>query len=196
MDRRKRKTRKQIFDSLVLLMQERPLKDISVCMLTEKADINRGTFYLHFTDIYDLSDALKEQVRQDLDDMLRKADMDIVRGGSLPVMKQIVLYAYDNQNLCRAIFGPFGDAGFLLQIKAMIRNRLQPLWEEIRRSTGTSTLDYDYFFAFTSSGIIGILQEWIQKDFASPPNEIMEKAETILYCGIQWLLGEGDIKKR
>ena len=53
-DRRKERTEKEILNGLIALMQEKSMKNISVRELAERIDINRSTFYLHYTDIYDL----------------------------------------------------------------------------------------------------------------------------------------------
>ena len=47
-DRRVKRTKKLLADALAALMKQKPLKSITVRELTELADLNRGTFYLHF----------------------------------------------------------------------------------------------------------------------------------------------------
>ena len=54
MDRRKRKTREAIFYACIDLMKEKDFQQITVNEIVRKADINRGTFYLHFVDKYDM----------------------------------------------------------------------------------------------------------------------------------------------
>ena len=53
-DRRVRKTKNQLRQGLARLMLEKSLKEITVKELTDLVDMNRGTFYLHYRDIYDL----------------------------------------------------------------------------------------------------------------------------------------------
>ena len=53
-DRRTRRTQKLIRDNFIDLMEQKPINEITIQEITDKADINRRTFYLHFTDIYDL----------------------------------------------------------------------------------------------------------------------------------------------
>lgn len=53
-ERRVRRTRAMILNGFIQLMQQKPVKDISVRELADLVDINRSTFYLHYTDIYDL----------------------------------------------------------------------------------------------------------------------------------------------
>ena len=46
-DRRARRSRKMLKESLLDLMRKKPFSDISVRDVTDRADMNRGTFYLH-----------------------------------------------------------------------------------------------------------------------------------------------------
>ena len=54
MDRRVRKTKAQLREGLARLMQKKSIKEISVKELVEEVDFNRSTFYLHYTDIYQM----------------------------------------------------------------------------------------------------------------------------------------------
>jgi AcrR family transcriptional regulator len=53
-DRRKRKTQDIIINSFYKLLEQKSFDKITVNQITELADINRGTFYLHYQDKYDL----------------------------------------------------------------------------------------------------------------------------------------------
>ncbi|WP_054759589.1 TetR/AcrR family transcriptional regulator [Secundilactobacillus collinoides] len=53
-DRRSRKTQKLIFDTFTGLLQKKDFAKISIKDITDQADVNRSTFYIHFEDKYDL----------------------------------------------------------------------------------------------------------------------------------------------
>ena len=62
-DRRVQYTRRTLQESLVALMQEKPLQKISVKEICARADINRSTFYVHFgspEEVFGQSDRLSE----------------------------------------------------------------------------------------------------------------------------------------
>lgn len=61
-DRRVRKTKKLIKDTLIELLNLNPINKISVTELTEKADISRKTFYLHYSSIYDAKNELDNDI--------------------------------------------------------------------------------------------------------------------------------------
>lgn len=55
------RSRKLINNALADLLQEKPLDKITVTDVVKRAEINRGTFYAHYTDISDVMNHLIEQ---------------------------------------------------------------------------------------------------------------------------------------
>ena len=59
-DRRIRRTKRLLRQALAELMNEKDFKDITVKEITDRADLNRGTFYFHYTDTYDLREKIED----------------------------------------------------------------------------------------------------------------------------------------
>ncbi|MBP3242650.1 MAG: TetR/AcrR family transcriptional regulator [Ruminococcus sp.] len=64
MDKRPEKTKRAIINAFLLLRAKKPLEKITVKELAELAEINKATFYLHYHDIYELSESLERDVVQ------------------------------------------------------------------------------------------------------------------------------------
>ena len=47
-------TKKMLVETLLSLLEKKPLSKITVSEIVNLCDINRKTFYYHFTDVYDL----------------------------------------------------------------------------------------------------------------------------------------------
>src|SRR3954467_2243048 len=62
MERRAQQTRQVIQQAFREVVQEKGFTATSVREIAERADINRGTFYLHFTDKYALTSAVVRDV--------------------------------------------------------------------------------------------------------------------------------------
>ena len=60
-DRRTRYTKQVIREAFFELLREKGFDKMSVADICRRADINRGTFYLHYVDKYDLLDALIDE---------------------------------------------------------------------------------------------------------------------------------------
>ncbi len=61
MDLRIERTKKSIAEAFLQLRKEKPIEKITVKELAERAYINKATFYLHYQDIYDLSEQLENK---------------------------------------------------------------------------------------------------------------------------------------
>ncbi len=64
MDLREKKTRRSITNAFLQLRRQKPLERITIKELAELAEISKATFYLHYRDVYDLSDQLQNEVIQ------------------------------------------------------------------------------------------------------------------------------------
>lgn len=62
MDLRIAKTVRSITNAFLELRARKPLEKITVRELSERAEINKATFYLHYHDIYELSEFLERDV--------------------------------------------------------------------------------------------------------------------------------------
>lgn len=72
MDRRVRRTKALLLQGLIQLMEENDIKDISVKELSDLADINRGTFYLHYSDVYNMLGKIEEELFQEFNEILER----------------------------------------------------------------------------------------------------------------------------
>lgn len=66
MDIREKKTKRSIRNAFLQLRAHKPLEQIRVKELAELAEISKTTFYLHYHDIYELSEELEQEVIRDI----------------------------------------------------------------------------------------------------------------------------------
>ena len=71
-DRRVRKTKKLLLDGLTQLMQTKDVSEISVKELSDLVDINRGTFYLHYRDIFDMLNKTEDELFSRFNEIVEK----------------------------------------------------------------------------------------------------------------------------
>ena len=66
MDLRVVKTKRSIKAAFLELRRKKPIEKITVKELADLAMINKGTFYLHYQDIYNLSDEIENEFIDDI----------------------------------------------------------------------------------------------------------------------------------
>lgn len=158
-DRRIRRTKKALKNSLLELLKEKPMSKITVKELTEFADINRGTFYLHYTDIFDLYCNIKN-------DFLK----ELINAVAPPVDTLYVYYL----NLFEFLEGYTEilnilnqDAAFTDQIITVLKNQYLENW--MQRFSNSNQKHYEYFYCFAAEGTIGIIKHWCQDEKREAP---------------------------
>ena len=91
MDRRIAKTKILLENSLIKLMIEKGFDKISIKDLCEEADINRGTFYLHYKDKYDLLEQKEDEILKGFIKIVTNIVEEHPKDFILPANKEILL---------------------------------------------------------------------------------------------------------
>ena len=121
-DRRVRKTKQQLRQALMDLMSEKPSKSISVRELAERADINRGTFYIHYKDVSDLLQRLEDEMAERLILVCKKYAYSTSEVDAFPYLTELYRFARDNADLCLVLLGPNGDRAYTERICGILRS--------------------------------------------------------------------------
>ncbi|PWM39549.1 MAG: TetR/AcrR family transcriptional regulator [Clostridiales bacterium] len=185
-DHRTRVTRLLIRRAFTELLGQKPIQSISIKELCEKAGINRGTFYTHYSDIYDLLEKMEQDMMEDfqkaLEPLLNTAQDDIT---PLKITTGIFQCLKENADLCTVTLGPYGDKEFAAKLINYGRERCIETYSSYFK--GATHKQLEFFYAFISSGCIGLLQKWLSEGMNSSVEEIAKMSEDIMMYGIGFL---------
>ncbi|HHW68591.1 TetR/AcrR family transcriptional regulator [Defluviitalea raffinosedens] len=182
-DRRVLKTKKQLRQGLTELLKEKSIKDISVRELSERVDINRGTFYLHYKNIFDMVEQIQSEMLNDFHNVLDKHPSKSLNGKPLPILIDLFRVVAKNSDICKVLIVNNGDVAFLNQLKDLVKNRCLNDFMEVF-NTGKSQ-NFEYFSSFIVSGCIGLLQSWLDKGLKESPEHMAMLAEQMILTGIK-----------
>ena len=130
-DRRVRKTRKLLIEGLTQLLKEKSINEISVRELSDLVDINRGTFYLHYKDIFDMLTQIENDLFKELDTLFSSHSVEELKSSPLPIFKDIFRFAKTNSELFQIFLGPNGDSAFVNRTKELVRRHCYNNWQMI-----------------------------------------------------------------
>lgn len=181
-DRRVRKTRRQLRECLITLLKEKKVQDITVRELTDMADLNRGTFYLHYKDVFDLLEKTEAELQEDFNQLVCKHDAVELKQRPSVIFNEIYSLVYDNADLIEILLGENGDLNFVNRLKQLIREKCLKDWMEVFRSGNAAA--FDAFFSFIVSGCIGLVQYWLQTGLKETPEQMAMLTEHIITTGI------------
>lgn len=193
-DRRAIRTRKVIRNALAELMEEKGFNNISITDITTKADINRGTFYLHYHDKYDLLAKIEEEVMTELqyrikmDDLYDSFDIDSTNyidsiKKPIPFIVKLFEYFKENSTFMKAILGPNGDPNFQNNIKQLMETNIfeKQLIKAFKKEN--LLVPKEYFFSYVVSAHIGVLQQWLGSGMKESPTEMALILEKMFLLG-------------
>ena len=181
-DRRVRKTRRQLRECLITLLKEKKVQDITVRELTDMADLNRGTFYLHYKDVFDLLEKTEAELQEDFNQLVCKHDAVDLKQRPSVIFNEIYSLVYDNADLIEILLGENGDLNFVNRLKQLIREKCLKDWMEVFRSGNAAA--FDAFFSFIVSGCIGLVQYWLRTGLKETPEQMAKLTEHIITKGI------------
>lgn len=186
-DRRTRRTKKLLTDAFVELLAQKKLNEISIKELCEKADINRGTFYLHYQDIYDL----KQQIEGDLYTELTALIMpfpNVKELDSYQLFYHMFSFTKKNADIFRALLGPNGDISFLNNLNTLFKQYyLSPL---MQGQPISYVRNIEYAYDFASAGFTGLVTSWLASDTNCSIEEMAKLTSKMVFDGLPALLSE------
>jgi len=167
-DRRVLRTKRLLRSVLGELVEEKGLDGITVCDLTDRAGINRGTFYLHYRDKNDLIHSLEDEIVAEVLDVgaglegVTLEDLYACYEGDVPLPFAVALFDYLRENglFVRALIGPQGDPGFQPRFQAAVMGELVPGLLNSRYRIEMSALTR-YYIAYHTGALISIIKFWL-----------------------------------
>jgi AcrR family transcriptional regulator len=185
LDRRVRKTRQQLQHCLAVLLKEKKIQEITVREITEMADLNRGTFYLHYKDVFDLLEKVELELLDELDGTLQKYQASDLHQKLSLIFTDLFVCVQENAEMVQILLGENGDLNFVNQVKERVREKCLKDWFELFNSQDSQL--FDAFNAFVVSGCLGLVTYWLQNGMKESPKELAQIAEQIMMHGIKIL---------
>ena len=182
-DNRIRYTKRVIKEKFLELLEEKPINKITVTELCLKCEINRATFYRHYDDVYDLMNKLEMQFTAELKDAITVSKDDYTISGFTEEILEVIL---KNKDLSRILFSKRTGKEFLHDILVIAHNKCLEKWKQSNKDVTENQVHY--LCTFISNGTIGVLEEWIQKDYQDPAKEIADLIEKISYFGLNKII--------
>ncbi|MFF2482404.1 TetR/AcrR family transcriptional regulator [Paenibacillus sp. NPDC058071] len=174
-DPRIKRTLSLIRDALISLMDEKGFDQLTVQDITERAEINRATFYRHYQDKYDLLNKIVDEILQQFQTAFELPpgfeahqfiqDNDTPPDSFIRQFEQVAEHA----RFYKVMLGPNGLPGFSLRMEMIIRDSLN------RRSMIAQPFDSqvgiprDIIVRYVASAHLGIIIYWLENDMSYSP---------------------------
>ena len=181
-DRRVRRTRARLRQALTTLLASKDIKDITVKEIADLADVNRGTFYCHYRDIYDMLTQVENALFEELGDLMNAYTASDLRSGLAPILADAFRFVKDNGDFCAALLSSRTDSAFFQRLYAVVFERCMEEWGELYglRDDPLRELKMN----FIVSGVVGMIRTWLAAGLKQTPEEMAALAERMICQGI------------
>ncbi|TSI08276.1 TetR/AcrR family transcriptional regulator [Lysinibacillus sp. BW-2-10] len=162
------RTKLEIKKVFLELVEEQGFQNVTVKKIAECAGINRGTFYLHFIDKFDVMEQIQAELLNDLHDRFERitpteAFKAIHDGQFYPPLIAIYQFVLEHAHALKVILGDQGDPSFAKKIKQIFGETLIEQLIAIYHPTNNDAEFRKYLLAFMTSAMLGVIQEWINE---------------------------------
>ena len=173
-DRRVRYTKKALHEAVLELLKTKSIDDLTVKEICEHADVNRGTFYLHYTQP---SDVLKEVENEFVAENMAFFDAYWENGRDTGIMAEIFRCVMENKEICRILMGRNGDPQFLDSLENLCRNEVVQEWKKEFPAYDEDKLHFLTEYVFRGS--MSLILKWIDDDQGLSVEQFAQRMERL-----------------
>ena len=180
-ERRRLQTRKRLIKSTLDLVLEKGFESISIQDITDRADLGRGTFYIHFKDkedvvwtaFQDLFQELEREAHQQLDRCMPQVEYY----GLLNIFR----HAENNRDLYRVMLGSQGSAVLTGRVQDFLAN---VFLYDIRNAPEPTDVNFNLPEEIESQMLTGVISRLLFWWLETPSNYSAEQMAAMTYMAL------------
>ncbi|MCY8104689.1 TetR/AcrR family transcriptional regulator [Bacillus mojavensis] len=173
-DPRVKRTNKFLRDALIALLKEKEANSITIQEITEKADLTRGTFYLHYRDKQDF---LFQSMTEVLDDLIQQVKPEtpvepvIINEDHPPVsFVKLFEYIHEHAEYFQVMLSDRGLPQFRSLMAEFVQKRIyEELLSSIEESEKQLQIPKEILVSYITSAHIGVICSWLESGMKYSP---------------------------
>ena len=198
-DRRVNRSRRLLRDALMELILEKGYDAVTVEDITERADLGRTTFYLHYKNKEEL---LLGAIDEIADELKEKANLLIYMRdpsnrpaaaptGPIHPFHLIFEHAAHSAKLYRIILQGEGANRAERRIREIIAESAQSFFQYQRslQRIPEPPIPVEVISGYLASSLLGFLHWWLENNMPYSPAEMAEMYRGLFFQGVQQILG-------
>lgn len=180
-DLRYSRTDRLLSEALLELLKVKPVEKITIKDLTDRAAINRCTFYRHYQDIYDLLEQLEDEIMDHVLEMMRGFHPTGEEEVSRRYFECFCQYIYENR-IVYSVLTSSREGRFVRRLLRMISEYMAGLPDRDRDGDQAGR---EFAVAYSIGGVVGVLHKWMKEGFTSPPQKVAGCISAVFLNGMK-----------
>lgn len=176
------RTQRLLQEALIELVQEQEFGSLRIQDITDRADLGRATFYMHYTDKEDLLAAVAEkaciEIESELDHIGKRKEFVGLR--------RALEHAKERPQLYRVVLG---HQKSIERIRQFIIARATANLNAVQTVSAAQSPSRNAVTAhIIAGGILGILNWWLENPNVIAPQDLQEQYNQIITQGVPYLV--------
>jgi AcrR family transcriptional regulator len=192
LDPRVIRTRQMLRDALVSLIAEKGFEAVRVQDITDRAQLNRATFYLHYRDKQEL---LVQSLRDAIDELMADIGTSTDEQGQRVVdesprpIKAAFEHVARHAQFYRVMLSAEGVASFIAGVRDYMAE-ITLIWlKALQPHPRQSRVPLEIVANSLSWSLLGILIWWLERDMPHSPDYMAEQFRLIITLNLRQTLG-------
>jgi AcrR family transcriptional regulator len=189
-DRRVQRTRQVLRQALIDLILEQGYDAVSIQDITDRADVGRATFYLHYNDKEDLLLEVTESIVIAFEQRFQQIPQDAwAREEGAPV-EQIFIYAAEHAALYRAIMNGRGGFNVSRRLHAIIASTLQQdVAAQVAEHKISPRVPLEFLSNYFAGSMLSLVFWWLEFNQPYSPAEMARMFREVSFYGRAHAMG-------
>jgi AcrR family transcriptional regulator len=192
LDPRVVRTRQQLREALVALIEEKGFDALTVQDITDRAELNRATFYLHY---HDKQDLLERSLRDAVDELM--ADLGTATGeqGQLisdesprPI-KAVFEHVAQHAHFYRVMLSAEGVPAFSAGVRDYMAEVTLHWLAALQPDPHQSRVPLEIVANSLSWSLLGVLIWWLEHDMPHSPDYMADQFRLLMTLDLRQVLG-------
>lgn len=175
-------TKEALGAALKKVMAQKPINKITVKDLVEICGVNRQTFYYHFNDVYDLLEWVFEE------DANRVLPKEVKYDNWQEDVMIFFDYLKNNSAFALNVYNSNSRLYMLKYLKDRLQNCIRSFAIIVSEGLNIDRQDFEFVVEFYSTGIIGLISQWMDMGMKLPVEITKERFIRMLEGSIENML--------
>lgn len=188
-DRRVKRTKTQLRVALLELLEEKPLAEITVSDIAERADIARKTFYAHYYDVQELLWDSQIRVIEELRDTMGALNPNSLLADGKPLSYPAFAHVGAHRSFYRTMLSELGTADFIMRLMHYLADASYRHHAPLRDVAPNISLPPRFINYFLAGAIISSIVWWLEQDDPPTAQEMAYRFSQLAAPGVLSVMG-------
>lgn len=174
------KTKKAILKVFAELLSEKNIDDITVKEISERALINRKTFYNYYKGVYQLVDEIEDEVVNTFASAVKGIDLRKQMKDPCVIFEKLTAIINSNIDFYGALLKTIGNISLVYKIKELLKVKAK---ESFASQISIESDKLEIMMEYVISGMISVYQNWYNSGKKQSLEEISDIVSRMCFTG-------------